>query len=110
MGDEFTVADAYLPTIINWTNFHAIDLTPWLNLESFMDRVARGQRSRRRHSRGAAQGGLTAAFGTTALRTGVHAGGTDVCTRTRRRHYAASLVQRPKYVRLRIGRSKFRSG
>jgi hypothetical protein len=40
MGDKFTVADAYLFTIINWTDFHAIDLTPWLNLESSMDRVA----------------------------------------------------------------------
>jgi len=40
MGDAFTVADAYLFTIVGWSRFHAIDLAQWPNLKAFMDRVA----------------------------------------------------------------------
>ena len=40
MGNTFTVADAYLFTVVNWTNFHAIDLGPWPKLKDFMGRVA----------------------------------------------------------------------
>ena len=39
-GNHFTVADAYLFTILNWTNFHAIDVAPWPKVKDFMARVA----------------------------------------------------------------------
>ena len=39
-GERFTAADAYLFTVVNWTNFHKIDLSPYPNLKAFMDRVA----------------------------------------------------------------------
>jgi len=39
-GGTFTVADAYLFTIVNWTNFHNIDLAPYPALQAFMQRVA----------------------------------------------------------------------
>jgi glutathione S-transferase len=39
-GEAFTVADAYAFTIINWSNFLKIDLTPYPNLSSYMDRIA----------------------------------------------------------------------
>lgn len=39
-GDRFTIADAYLFTVVNWTNFHAIDLSPYPNLQAFQQRVA----------------------------------------------------------------------
>ena len=39
-GDTFTVADAYLFTVVNWTNFLGIDLGPWPVLKEFQARVA----------------------------------------------------------------------
>ncbi|HWU68351.1 MAG TPA: glutathione transferase GstA [Stenotrophobium sp.] len=39
-GDSFTVADAYLFTVVNWTNFVKIDLGPWPELQKFQARVA----------------------------------------------------------------------
>jgi glutathione S-transferase len=39
LGERFTVADAYLFTVTNWTNFHGIDLKPYPNLQAFMERV-----------------------------------------------------------------------
>lgn len=39
-GSEFTVADAYLFVVLNWTGFHRIDLTPWPALQQFQARVA----------------------------------------------------------------------
>ncbi|HEX8662718.1 MAG TPA: glutathione transferase GstA [Beijerinckiaceae bacterium] len=39
-GERFTAADAYLFTVVNWTNIHKIDLSPYPNLKAFMDRVA----------------------------------------------------------------------
>ena len=39
-GTTFTVADAYLFTIVNWAPMHDIDLAPWPSLQSFMARVA----------------------------------------------------------------------
>jgi len=39
-GDSFTVADAYLFTLINWTYFVGIDLGKWPALKQFYDRVA----------------------------------------------------------------------
>jgi len=40
MGEAFTVADAYLFTVLNWTAFAKIDLEPWPALREFMARVA----------------------------------------------------------------------
>jgi glutathione S-transferase len=39
-GPAFTVADAYLFTVVNWANHHAVDLAPYGHLKSFLDRVA----------------------------------------------------------------------
>ncbi|MEA2933438.1 MAG: glutathione S-transferase [Variibacter sp.] len=38
-GDQFTVADAYLFTVLNWTKFHHMDLAQWPNIAAFMTRV-----------------------------------------------------------------------
>jgi glutathione S-transferase len=38
-GERFTIADAYLFTVANWTNLHGIDLKPYPNLKAFMERV-----------------------------------------------------------------------
>jgi glutathione S-transferase len=40
MGERFTVADAYLFTVANWVNFHAIDIAPYRHLKAFLERVA----------------------------------------------------------------------
>ena len=37
---EFSVADAYLFTVLNWTNFHKIDVSNWPNIKAFMARIA----------------------------------------------------------------------
>jgi glutathione S-transferase len=39
MGNNFTVADAYAFTIVNWTNFVKIDLKPYPNVVAYMGRV-----------------------------------------------------------------------
>jgi glutathione S-transferase len=39
MGDRFSVADAYLYTVLNWTGMHKIDLGKWPNIKAFMARV-----------------------------------------------------------------------
>jgi glutathione S-transferase len=39
-GEAFTVADAYAFTVINWSNFLKIDLTPYPNLSTYMARIA----------------------------------------------------------------------
>jgi glutathione S-transferase len=40
MGDTFTVADAYLFTILNWSNFVKVDMSKWPTLTAFSARVA----------------------------------------------------------------------
>ncbi|NML61082.1 glutathione transferase GstA [Massilia sp. RP-1-19] len=40
MGERFTVADAYLFTVLNWCGFTGIDLAPWPALQAFQARVA----------------------------------------------------------------------
>ena len=40
MGDKFTVADAYLFTVLHWTPRIEIDLAKWPNLKAYVDRVA----------------------------------------------------------------------
>jgi glutathione S-transferase len=37
--DRFTVADAYLVTVLNWAGFRAIELAPWPALRAYNDRV-----------------------------------------------------------------------
>ena len=39
-GDQFTIADAYLFVVANWSNFVGIDLDRWPALKEFQDRVA----------------------------------------------------------------------
>jgi len=39
-GESFTIADAYLFTVVNWTNFLGIDLAKWPALRDFQARVA----------------------------------------------------------------------
>ena len=39
-GDEFTVADAYLFTVTNWSAFVKLDLSDFPNLMAFQKRVA----------------------------------------------------------------------
>jgi glutathione S-transferase len=40
MGDKFTVADAYLFTVLRWTARINMDLAKWPNLKAYVDRVA----------------------------------------------------------------------
>lgn len=40
MGEQFTVADAYLDTILNWTRPLKVDLSKWRTLLDYMKRVA----------------------------------------------------------------------
>lgn len=40
MGEQFTVADAYLFTVLNWTRPLKIDLTPWPRVAEYLGRVA----------------------------------------------------------------------
>lgn len=40
MGDQFTVADAYLFTVLSWTAHLHIDLAAWPALQSYQGRVA----------------------------------------------------------------------
>lgn len=39
-GESFTIADAYLFTIVNWAGMLKVDLAPWPSLKAFMARVA----------------------------------------------------------------------
>jgi glutathione S-transferase len=39
-GDNFTIADAYLFVVANWSNFVGVDLNRWPALKAFQDRVA----------------------------------------------------------------------
>jgi glutathione S-transferase len=40
MGDTFTVADAYLFTVLRWSPRIEIDLAKWPNVKAYVDRVA----------------------------------------------------------------------
>lgn len=40
LGDDFTVADAYMFAVSNWSNFLGIDLKTWPNVDAFVLRVA----------------------------------------------------------------------
>jgi len=39
MGDKFTAADAYLFTVLNWTNPLKVSLDKWPNIKAYMGRV-----------------------------------------------------------------------
>ena len=41
LGPDFTVADAYLYAVLNWTHFLKVDIKPWPALGDFLARVAR---------------------------------------------------------------------
>ncbi|MBL4585341.1 MAG: glutathione transferase GstA [Pseudomonadales bacterium] len=38
LGDQFTIADAYLTTVLGWANFIQLDLSPWPNLVAYAGR------------------------------------------------------------------------
>jgi glutathione S-transferase len=40
MGDQFCVADAYLFTVLNWSNFLDVDVAKWPLLKAYLTRVA----------------------------------------------------------------------
>jgi glutathione S-transferase len=40
MGDNFTVADAYLFTIVNWAKFVNLDISAFANVGAYMQRMA----------------------------------------------------------------------
>jgi glutathione S-transferase len=40
MGEQFTIADAYLFTVLNWCKLFKIDLSPWPSLQAYMARIA----------------------------------------------------------------------
>jgi glutathione S-transferase len=40
MGDKFTVADAYLFTVLRWSPRVEVDISKWPNLKAYVDRVA----------------------------------------------------------------------
>jgi glutathione S-transferase len=41
MGERYTVADAYLFTILNWTPHLKIDLSTWPNVKSYLERLGK---------------------------------------------------------------------
>ena len=47
MGDAFTVADAYLYTVLRWTGLVKIDLARWPTLSAYLALVGRAPRCRR---------------------------------------------------------------
>ena len=40
MGKQFTVADGYLFTVVNWSNFVSFDLGKWPGIQAYVARVA----------------------------------------------------------------------
>lgn len=41
MGDQFTVADAYLFVVVNWSRAMSVELTTFANLQQFQERVVK---------------------------------------------------------------------
>ena len=39
MGEDFTVADAYLFTVLGWARLIKLELAPWPNVTAFQARV-----------------------------------------------------------------------
>ena len=46
LAGDFSVADAYAFTIVNWCNFLGIALTPYPNLKTYLERVSKRPRVR----------------------------------------------------------------
>lgn len=44
MGEDFTVADAYLFTVLGWARMIKLDLAPWPNVTAFQARVGAARR------------------------------------------------------------------
>ena len=40
IGNKFTVADAYLFTVLNWTRFHKIDVSKWPKIKDYMASIS----------------------------------------------------------------------
>jgi glutathione S-transferase len=40
MGERYTIADAYLFTVLNWTSVLAVDLVRWPALTAYLARIA----------------------------------------------------------------------
>jgi len=40
LGDKFTAPDAYAFTVLRWSKFTGVDLSPFPNIKAFMERVA----------------------------------------------------------------------
>ena len=40
MGNRFTVADAYLFVVLNWTNLFKLDMSQWPALTDYLGRIA----------------------------------------------------------------------
>lgn len=40
MGDNFSIADAYLFTVLTWPSILGIDLSPWPNVQAFQARIS----------------------------------------------------------------------
>jgi len=38
-GDQFSVADAYLFTVLSWSRYVKLDLTPWPSVVAYLERV-----------------------------------------------------------------------
>lgn len=41
LSNVFTVADAYLFVVVNWSNFKGISLEPWPNLNDYVTRISK---------------------------------------------------------------------
>lgn len=41
LGDNFSIADAYLFVVSNWSNFVGIELANWPNVKAFVERVSK---------------------------------------------------------------------
>jgi glutathione S-transferase len=39
-GDKFTIADAYLFTIVGWAGMHQVKMEKWAAINAYMDRIA----------------------------------------------------------------------
>lgn len=39
VGDRFSVADGYLFTILNWSGFVGLDLSPWKTIQAYIARI-----------------------------------------------------------------------
>jgi len=41
LGEQFSIADAYLFTVLGWARFHKVDMSKWPTLTDYMGRVAK---------------------------------------------------------------------